>query len=177
MTCIYCREALTPVTREAHYIPSAIGGRLSSRTVCCDLCNNGFRPIEGAFCDALADLTALVGVVRGERWQAPHSKGPALSSPPSQRIKRSRSAVVSFSSSGVGRGWTMPWAQETTPRGKLRVCRCAFCRSLGWPGLRVPVHCRPSGLHCGMVPIHHCLEEGHLRLLQRRMRRPGWKDR
>lgn len=71
LTCLYCPEPLTQATREAHYIPSAIGGRLSSRAVCCDDCNNALSAVERTFCHALADLTALVGVLRGDREQAP----------------------------------------------------------------------------------------------------------
>src|SRR5258708_4593557 len=70
-TCVYCSAGLTDQTTLAHYFPSAIGGRLSSRNVCCTDCNNGLAPVERTFCEALSQLTAMVGVVRGDDEQAP----------------------------------------------------------------------------------------------------------
>jgi hypothetical protein len=42
--------------------------------VCCDDCNSALSPIERAFCDALAHLTAFVGVVRGDGDLVPATK-------------------------------------------------------------------------------------------------------
>jgi hypothetical protein len=70
-TCIYCLERLTAGTRKAHHVPCAIGGRSSSRLVCCTDCNNALSPLERTFCEALADLTAMIGVLRGDGEESP----------------------------------------------------------------------------------------------------------
>ncbi len=66
LRCIYCRNPLTPTTRVAHVWPYAMGGRLASRRICCDRCNNAFAPIEDAMCRALATPAALLDGRRGD---------------------------------------------------------------------------------------------------------------
>jgi hypothetical protein len=39
-TCLFTGEALTPTTKEEHTIPRSLGGRIRSREVTCDDCNN-----------------------------------------------------------------------------------------------------------------------------------------
>lgn len=59
--CIYCRAPLTERTKRAHVWPSALGGRLRSRKICCDDCNNAMSPLERLLHEALRDSFASVG--------------------------------------------------------------------------------------------------------------------
>lgn len=69
--CIYCGALLGPDTREAHVIPSALGGKLSSRRICCSGCNNAVSGIENGLCRVLRGLTAMAGVRTGRGKKAP----------------------------------------------------------------------------------------------------------
>ncbi len=69
--CIYCGGALGPDTQEAHIIPSALGGKLRSRLICCSECNNAISPFEKGLCDALRGLTAMAGVRTGRGKRSP----------------------------------------------------------------------------------------------------------
>jgi len=62
-TCIYCRTVLTPTTKWAHVWQASLGGRLRSRTICCDACNHAISIPEKALFDALVHSFATVGAV------------------------------------------------------------------------------------------------------------------
>lgn len=58
--CIYCHEPLGPKTREAHVIPRCLGGRLASKTMCCNDCNNALSRFESILCMDLRTLSAAL---------------------------------------------------------------------------------------------------------------------
>lgn len=64
--CIYCRAPLGPRTTFAHVIPSCLGGRLRSRTICCTTCNNAISPAENSLCSALREASVAVGARDGD---------------------------------------------------------------------------------------------------------------
>ncbi len=70
-TCIYCQISLGADTRVAHIIPSALGGKLASRNICCWDCNSAISAIEKSLCDALRGVTAMAGVQTGRGRKAP----------------------------------------------------------------------------------------------------------
>src|SRR5262245_15630028 len=59
--CIYCQKALTPRTRWAHVWPRSMGGRISSREICCDDCNNAIGDTEDEVRAALQHVNATLG--------------------------------------------------------------------------------------------------------------------
>ncbi|MBA3393273.1 MAG: hypothetical protein H0T89_11545 [Deltaproteobacteria bacterium] len=65
--CIYCKAELTPSTRWAHVWPASMGGRLKSRKVCCDKCNNATGPVEDQLRESLGHTFASVGATNDER--------------------------------------------------------------------------------------------------------------
>ena len=67
MICIYCKAELTPSTRWAHVWPASMGGRLKSRKVCCDKCNNATGPVEDQLRESLGHTFASVGATNDER--------------------------------------------------------------------------------------------------------------
>lgn len=66
-TCVYCRATLTPTTRKAHVWPASMGGRLWSRSICCDACNNAISPFENNLRQSLSPAFASVGATNDER--------------------------------------------------------------------------------------------------------------
>jgi hypothetical protein len=64
--CIYCPALLKSSTKWAHVWPESIGGRIKSREICCDDCNNALSPVEGAAYQALAFAVANLGGLRGD---------------------------------------------------------------------------------------------------------------
>lgn len=66
MQCIYCGADLGPNTRPAHIVPKGMGGRLASKTTCCNDCNNSFSGTEGDACLRLAAHGALAMAKRGD---------------------------------------------------------------------------------------------------------------
>ena len=69
--CVYCDTPLLPGTKPAHVIPSALGGRLKSRTYCCSECNNAISDSEKRLAEALRVFTSMLGVKRGDNRRAP----------------------------------------------------------------------------------------------------------
>lgn len=61
--CIYCAAQLAPGTRWAHVWPAALGGRLKSRKICCNGCNNAIGRHEKALFESLRRTLASVGAV------------------------------------------------------------------------------------------------------------------
>jgi hypothetical protein len=60
-SCIYCKALLSSATRKAHVWPASMGGRLRSRSICCDECNNAFSPHEDNLRESLSHAFASVG--------------------------------------------------------------------------------------------------------------------
>lgn len=60
-TCIYCKATLHSKTRRAHVWQASLGGRLFSREICCDDCNNAISPAEDGLGAALRSAYATVG--------------------------------------------------------------------------------------------------------------------
>jgi hypothetical protein len=58
--CIYCRDLLDEPTHEAHVIPRCLGGRIASRSTCCNSCNNALGRIEDGLCSTLRPLSAAL---------------------------------------------------------------------------------------------------------------------
>lgn len=71
--CIYCRDPLGPDTPLAHVVPSALGGRLAARTICCGRCNNAIGVVENDLCSALREASAAVGALDADN-QPIHAK-------------------------------------------------------------------------------------------------------
>lgn len=65
--CIYCKVALSPATRLAHVWPAALGGKLKSRKICCDDCNNSLSVAEKALHHSLRHAFASVGATNDEK--------------------------------------------------------------------------------------------------------------
>lgn len=72
LSCIYCAETLSPQTRNAHAIPSSLGGRKQSRETECSGCNEYFNRLDGSVSEALRPLSASAGAVtaKGKRIEA-----------------------------------------------------------------------------------------------------------
>ena len=65
--CIYCRARLSAETQWAHVWPASMGGRLKSRCICCNECNNFISTKESALREALRHTFASVGAVNDDR--------------------------------------------------------------------------------------------------------------
>lgn len=63
---LYCRSRLTDRTRWAHVWPAALGGRLRSREICCDDCNNSISALERVLHQALRHCFASVGATNDD---------------------------------------------------------------------------------------------------------------
>jgi len=64
--CIYCAAALTTTTRWAHVWPKSMGGRLQSREICCDNCNNAIGQLEDQLRSNLLHVNATMGAHNGD---------------------------------------------------------------------------------------------------------------
>lgn len=67
LSCIYCKAALSSTTRKAHVWPASLGGRLYSREICCDGCNNAISSVEDNLRESLSHSFASVGATNDER--------------------------------------------------------------------------------------------------------------
>jgi len=65
--CVYCKAELTPSTRWAHVWPASMGGRLKSREICCDACNNAIGAVEDNLRESLSHSFASVGATNDDR--------------------------------------------------------------------------------------------------------------
>jgi HNH endonuclease len=65
--CIYCLAELSAKTRWAHVWPAALGGKLKSRVICCNDCNNAISTSERSLFEALRHPFASVGAVNDQR--------------------------------------------------------------------------------------------------------------
>lgn len=65
--CIYCKALLTSATRKAHVWPASLGGRLWSRGICCDECNNAISSAEDNLRESLSHAFASVGATNDEQ--------------------------------------------------------------------------------------------------------------
>lgn len=65
--CIYCLAELSTKTRWAHVWPASLGGKLKSRVICCNECNNTISTSERSLFEALRHPFASVGAVNDQR--------------------------------------------------------------------------------------------------------------
>lgn len=65
--CIYCKAELSDTTRWAHVWPASMGGRLKSRSICCDDCNNAIGVSEDKLRASLSHSFASVGATDDRR--------------------------------------------------------------------------------------------------------------
>ena len=67
--CVYCQAPLHDRTRWAHVWPRSLGGRLRSRGICCDDCNNVIGEVEDDVRGALLHANAALGATRDDGTQ------------------------------------------------------------------------------------------------------------
>ncbi len=74
-TCFCCENKFySNDTKPEHIIPNCIGGKLKSKSIICNDCNNKFSKIDESIANALKDLTNILNPTRNNKTksQLPH---------------------------------------------------------------------------------------------------------
>ncbi|MBP5287043.1 MAG: HNH endonuclease [Elusimicrobiales bacterium] len=58
--CIFCGKNLTQDEKPEHIIPNALGGKLKSKDIICDSCNNSYSYLDKELAEELSPLTSLI---------------------------------------------------------------------------------------------------------------------
>lgn len=58
--CIFCGRNLTQDEKTEHIIPNALGGKLKSKDIICDSCNNFYSYLDKELAETLSPLTSLI---------------------------------------------------------------------------------------------------------------------
>lgn len=75
LRCLYdCDELLTAGSEPAHVVPSAIGGRKTSKRTACPDCNRAVGADERELCESLRFFTGSLGIRQGDNDVAPAAK-------------------------------------------------------------------------------------------------------
>lgn len=103
--CIYCQSKLDDSTRLAHVFPECLGGRIASRTICCNKCNESFSPIEEEAKNRLGLISAISGARRGDK-KLIHSETKIFGK--TYHVEGARADELAPPPRDEGRVWPMP---------------------------------------------------------------------